>query len=418
MVFRRVLVVVCSFACATSIFAQTLGSIVGVVRDQSGTVIPGATVEAASPALIEGKRSTTTGSNGEYRIVDLRPGDYTVTFIHEGFRTVHREGVTLGASNTVTLNEALIVGQTAQALTVSDAPPLVDVQNSLSQREMDLATMDAVPTGRDPFAVGQIIAGVSTATPDVGGTGGMQQPTLQVHGSNADDNVFVVDGMMIQHTGFSGNQTGFYYDDSMLQSITYLTSSLPAEAPVGGIQISMIPKDGSNQFHGSIFGTGATQSMQSDNSNASLAALGLKARNKIDTVYDLNANLEGPVIKDRLWFSATFRRWGANNFLANTFTPAGAQAIDDNRLTDIALRLTYQINKNNKVSVFLRSRIQVSRTPAEQSDQRFVFRSVGGRGAKELDELHGPSSLDLHRDQPAIGGRRDDLHAGLLQSRL
>ncbi len=86
---------------------QNLGSIVGVVRDQSGTVVPGVTVEASSAALIEGKRATTTGGNGEYRIVDLRPGDYTVTFTHEGFRTVRRENVTLGASNTVTLNEDL-----------------------------------------------------------------------------------------------------------------------------------------------------------------------------------------------------------------------------------------------------------------------------------------------------------------------
>ena len=332
-------------------FAQNLGAIAGVVRDQSGSVVPGVTVEVSSPALIEGRRSTTSGGNGEYRVVDLRPGDYTVTFTHAGFRTVRRDNITLGASFTVTVNADLAVGQTAQELTVSDAPPLVDVQNSLSQKEMSRATMDAIPTGRDPFAVGQIIAGVSTATPDVGGTQGMQQPTLQVHGSNGNDNVFMVDGMMIQHTGFSGNQTGFYYNDSLMESITYLTSSLPAEAPVGGIQISMIPKDGGNQFHGSVFGTGATQALQSDNSNASLLALGLKARNKIDTLYDLNAALGGPIIKDRLWFFATFRRWGANNFLANTFFPNGQQVVDDTRLTDMALRLTYQINKNNKVSV-------------------------------------------------------------------
>jgi len=337
--------------CATPMFAQNLGAIVGVVRDQSGAVVPGVTVEAASPALIEGRRTTTTGNNGEYRVVDLRPGDYTVTFTHDGFRTVKREGITLGASFTATVNADLTVGQTAQEMTVSDAPPLVDVQNSLTEKEMNRSALDAIPTGRDPFAVAQIMPGVSTATPDVGGTSGMQQPTLEVHGSNADDNVFVVDGMMIQHTGFSGNQTGWYYNDSQMQAISYMTSSLPAEAPVGGIQISMLPQQGGNAFHGSIFGTGATQGMQSDNSNSTLVAEGLKARNKIDTVYDLNAVLGGPIIKDRLWFFSSFRRWGANNFLANTFTPEGAQAIDDNRLTDISLRLTYQINKDNKVTV-------------------------------------------------------------------
>lgn len=331
--------------------AQNLGAIAGVVRDQTGAVVPDVTVEASSPSLIEGRRTTTTGGNGEYRIVDLRPGEYIVTFTREGFRTVKREGITLGASFTVTVNGDLQVGATAQAMTVSDAPPLVDVQNSLTEKAMDRRTLDTIPTGRDPFAVGQIIPGVSTQTPDVGGTQGMQQPTLQVHGSNGNDNVFVVDGMQIQHTGFSGNQTGFYYNDSLMESITYLTSSLPAEAPVGGIQISMIPKDGGNQFHGSIFGTGATQALQSNNSNSSLEALGLKARNKIDTLYDLNADLGGPVLKDRLWFLTSFRRWGANNFLANTFFPNGQQVVDDTRLTDVTLRLTYQINKNNKVSV-------------------------------------------------------------------
>src|SRR5579872_901452 len=337
------------FSIAT--LGQNLGAIAGVVRDQSGSVVPGAAVEASSPVLIEGRRTTTTDDRGEFRIVDLRPGDYTVTFTHQGFRTVRRENVTVAASFTVTVNADLAIGQTSQEVTVTDAPPLVDVQNAPTEKEMNRKTLDTIPTGRDPFAVGQIIPGVSTATPDVGGTQGMQQPTLQVHGSNGNDNVFEVDGMMIQHTGFSGNQTGFYYNDSQMQAITYFTSSLPAEAPVGGIQINMIPQDGGNQFHGSVFGTGATQGFQSDNSNATLAAQGLKARNRIDTIYDLDTALGGPIVKDRLWFFASFRRWGSNNFLANTFTPAGAQAIDDTRLTDMSLRLTYQINKNNKVSV-------------------------------------------------------------------
>ncbi len=335
----------------TPAFAQNLGAIAGVVKDQSGAVVPGADVEITSPAMIEGRRSTKTGGNGEYRFVDLRPGMYTVVVKQQGFETLKQENVNVGASFTVTVNAQLTLGQAAQEVTVDAAPPMVDVQNSLAEKEMDRATLDTIPTGRDPFAVGQTIPGVTTSTPDVGGASGMQQATLQVHGSAANDNVFVVDGMMIQHTGFSGNQTGFYYNDSMMQSITYLTSSLPAESPVGGIQFSMIPKDGGNEFHGSVFGTGATSGMQSDNSNDSLVAAGLKARNHIDTIYDLNAALGGPIVKNKLWFFSTFRRWGANNFLANTFTPTGAQAIDDNRLTDIAGRLTYQLNSKNKVTV-------------------------------------------------------------------
>src|ERR1700761_8491452 len=112
--FARLLIVTGLLCGVAPLFAQNLGSIVGVVRDQSGSVVPGATVEVSSPALIEGRRTTTTGNNGEYRVVDLRPGDYEVTFTHEGFRTEHREKITLGASFTVTVDAQLSVGQSAQ----------------------------------------------------------------------------------------------------------------------------------------------------------------------------------------------------------------------------------------------------------------------------------------------------------------
>ena len=225
--FAKAVLILVSLASLPPILAQNLGAIVGVVKDQTGSVVTGVTVEASSPALIEGRRNTTTGANGEYRIVDLRPGDYTVTFTHDGFKTVKRENITIGASFTATVNADLSVGQTAQQMTVTDAPPLVDVQNSLTEKEMDRHTLDAIPTGRDPFAVAQVIPGVSTQTPDVGGTGGMQQPTLQVHGSNADDNVFVVDGMQIQHTGFSGNQTGLLLQRQH-DAVDHLPDQFPA----------------------------------------------------------------------------------------------------------------------------------------------------------------------------------------------
>ncbi len=333
------------------VFAQSESAISGVVSDPSGAALAGATVEVASPQLIEGSRTTTSDGSGQYRVVNLRPGTYTVTFSLAGFRTLRREGITLTASFTATVDGGMQLGQSQQQVTVTTEAPLVDVQNSQTEQVMDRHRLDVIPSGRDPFAVGQLIAGVTTSTPDVGGTLGMQQPTLQVHGSSGNDNVFMVDGIWIQHVAFSGNQTGFYFNDNLMQEIAYTTSTLPAEAPIGGIQINMIPREGGNEFHGSLFGSGAMQGMESNNLTSGLRALGLTAQNKIDTVYDLNAGLGGPIIKDRLWFYASFRRWGANNFLANTFTPQGTQALDDNRLTDLALRFTYQVSKNNKVSV-------------------------------------------------------------------
>jgi hypothetical protein len=341
--------VLLTLAVATAASAQS--AIAGVVKDTSGAVLPGVTVEATSAALIEGSRTAVTDGAGQYRIVDLRPGEYAVSFALAGFRQMKRDGITLPASFTATVNVELAVGALEEAITVTGASPLVDVHSSVSQSVMNREVLDTIPTGKDPFAVGQLIAGVTTTTPDVGGTQIMQQPTLQVHGSSNNDNVFMVDSVQIQHIGFGGNQTGFYFNDGLMQEISYQTSSMPAEAPVGGVQINMIPRDGGNTFHGSFFGTGANDSMQSSNLEQSLIDLGFKVQNRVQSVYDLNGTLGGPVRKDRLWFFSTVRRWSANNFLGNTFTSTGAQAVDDQHITDATVRLTLQVSQKNKLSL-------------------------------------------------------------------
>jgi hypothetical protein len=348
--YVRLAMLAAFFAMAGSSTALAQSAIAGVVHDSSGAALPGVTVEATSPALIEGSRTATTDNTGGYRIENLRPGNYVVTFTLTGFKTVKREGINLPVSFTAQINADLSIGALAESVTVTGESPLVDVRSSVSQSVMSRERLDTIPTGKDPFAVGQLIAGVTTSTPDVGGTQVMQQPTLQVHGSSNNDNVFMVDGVQIQHIGFGGNQTGFYFNDGLMEEISYQTSSLPAEAPVGGVQINMIPHDGGNTFHGTVFATGANSSMQSNNLSQDLVNLGFKIQNRVDSVYDLNFTLGGPIRQDHLWFFGTFRRWSANNFLGNTFTSTGAQAIDDQHLTDATIRLTYQATKNNKLS--------------------------------------------------------------------
>ena len=348
--FRLLPLSVCALL-LTAAAASAQSAIAGVVRDPSGAVLPGVTVEAASPALIEGSRTAVSDNAGSYRIENLRPGEYIVTFSLTGFRGVRREGIMLPTSFTAQVNAELSLGQLQESVTVTGESPLVDVRGSVSQSVMSREKLDTIPTGRDPFAVGQLIAGVTTSTPDVGGTQVMQQPTLQVHGSSNNDNVFMVDGVQIQHIGFGGNQTGFYFNDGLMEEISYQTSSLPAEAPVGGVQINMIPHDGGNVFHGTVFATGAGSGLQSDNLSQDLVDLGFKVQNRIRNVYDVNLTLGGPIRKDRLWFFTTLRRWSSNNYLGKTFTSTGEQAIDDQRITDATLRLTVQPSKRNKISL-------------------------------------------------------------------
>jgi hypothetical protein len=331
--------------------AQIASGISGVVRDASGGVLPGVTVEAASAVLIEGSRSAVTDSNGQYQIVDLRPGEYAVTFSLVGFRSVRREGIRLTAAFTAAVNAELQVGQIEESITVTGESPLVDVRASVSQSVMTRETLDTIPTGKDPFAVGQLIPGVTTNTPDVGGTQIMQQPTLQVHGSSNNDNVFMVDNVQIQHIGFGGNQTGFYFNDGLMEEISYQTSSLPAEAPVGGVQINMIPRDGGNVYRGTLFASGGNTRFQSNNLDDQLRGLGFLAQNRVKSVYDVNVTYGGPLRQNRLWFFSTYRRWSANNYLGNTFDARGNQAVDDQRISDGTLRLTWQVKAPHKLAL-------------------------------------------------------------------
>jgi hypothetical protein len=331
---------------ATSSKAQS--AIAGAVKDTSGAVLPGVMVTATSPALIEQSRTAMTDSSGQYKIVDLRPGTYTVTFSLSGFATVNRESLELPSGFTATVDAELKLSSVAETVTVTAASPVVDVQESVAQSVVDRDQLDATPSGRDIFTVGELVPGVTTSTPDVGGSQTMQQPTLQVHGSNTRDMLYQQDGMVINDNFGNGNQTGFYFNDLDQESINYQTSALPAEVGIGGVLINMIPRQGGNDFHGEVFASGSKHSLESDNQSAYLLSRGLVAPNSIASDYDFNGALGGPILKNRLWFFASYRRWSNNEYVANTFNVNGTQALDDNRLNDLTGRLTWAINDKNK----------------------------------------------------------------------
>jgi len=125
------------------------GTIAGVVRDASGAVLPGVTIEASSPALIEKTRSAVTDGQGAYSIIDLRPGTYAVTFTLAGFSTVRREGINLTASFTANVSVEMKVGALEETITVSAATPIVDVSNVAKISTTSREAMDVLPTDRN-----------------------------------------------------------------------------------------------------------------------------------------------------------------------------------------------------------------------------------------------------------------------------
>src|SRR5579872_3005174 len=232
--------------------ARAQSAFAGVVKDTTGAVLPGVTVEASSPVLIEKVRSVTTDANGAYRIENLRPGTYTITFSLPGFSPTKREGVELPSNFTSTINGELKVGAMEETVTVSGQSPVVDVQSNSKAQVLPREVLDAVPSAHTIQSVGQLVVGVNLTAPDVGGSQAMQQTYFTVHGLGAAQTTLMMDGMIIN--GLQGDgaiQT--YTNDAGNQEMVYQTSGGTVDSPTGGVKINMIPKEGGNRYSGSIF---------------------------------------------------------------------------------------------------------------------------------------------------------------------
>jgi hypothetical protein len=297
-------------------FAQA--SITGVVRDASGDVLPGVTVEASSPALIEKVRSVITDDSGQYKIIDLRPGTYTVTFTLTGFRGVRREGVELSGSFAASVNADLSIGAVSEAVTVTGEAPTVDVQNTRRSNVISQDVVEALPTSRSQYTMATLLPGAVGPANDVGGTKSMQIQAFSIHGSRTGDQRLMVNGLTSRNLLASAWASNYVPDMSMTAEIALDYSSGTADSIGGGLGINVIPKEGGNRFSGSFFASGATRSFQSSNYTDELKAKGLGSPNKLKRVYDINPAIGGPVFKDKLWFYGSVRWQESSN------NPAGA----------------------------------------------------------------------------------------------
>src|SRR5215210_6306392 len=264
----RGVVVMCvlSLLAATTAGAQVqTGSIVGVVSDTSGAVLPGVTVSLSGERLIGGTKTFTTDVTGSYRFDRLSPGEYSVKFELQGFKSVNRAEIRVNAAFTAAVNAKLEVGDLAETITVTGESPTVDTKSNLQQTVMSQEILEGVPTGRDPWSLAKLIPGVQVGTYDVGGTQSMQQSSMSAHGSNTNDVSYNIDGATVNWPGGGGGATMMYYDQGMFEEVNYMTSAIPAEQMVGGVSINMVTKDGGNQWKGNVRYNFANKDLQSDN---------------------------------------------------------------------------------------------------------------------------------------------------------
>ena len=357
---RAILVLVSLVVIPTVAYAQA--SIVGTVRDPTGAVLPGVTVEASSPALIEKTRSVVTNGTGQYTIEDLRPGTYTVAFTLTGFSVVKREGIELTGSFIATVNADMKVGGVAETITVSGEAPVVDVTSARTEETISGQTVAEIPSSRLYSAFTQLVPAINVQGNDVGGSQGNVFSVFQIHGGRRNEGQVLVDGMS---GGYQGMGVSSYVPEvGNSQEVVFSLSGGLGEATTGGPQMNIVGKQGGNRFAGSFFINGSGSSLVSSNLTPELQAKGLSVPLVPKKLWDINPSYGGPIVRDRLWFFGTYRyqmnRQTVASMWANknagdptkwTYDPVYTQqAIDDGTWKNGSLRLTWQPTPRNKIN--------------------------------------------------------------------
>ena len=359
--------------------AQAVGTatIAGTVTDASGAVLPGVTVDATSPALIEGTRSVTTNESGRYSIINLRPGTYTVTFSLQSFSTVKRADIELTSDFTANVNSQLTPGAVVETITVQGNSPVIDVQSVGQPKVYTRTAIDALPTDRTPNALLFTIPGTQA------GSFGL----FTYRGSA--DSLTMVDGMRMTYlVGAGPGSTSAPTNSNMFQEFSYSTNIDSAEAGQPGMRINLVPRDGGNQFHTTVFTKYTRGNWQSNNIDDELAAQGVTAPATTQKQWDFNPSGGGPIKRDALWYYFTYQNIGQDTVQSGSFYDAdplpyryapdpsrpGSSQVRSN---SIAPRLTWQATKTDKVSGYY-ERFRQSTPYFYNTQIRFLTTSTAG----------------------------------------
>jgi hypothetical protein len=400
---KAVLPIVVLVVFPLTVYAQA--SIVGTARDASGAVLPGVSVEASSPALIEKARTVVTGAAGQYTIEDLRPGTYAVTFSLAGFNSVKREGIELAGRFIATVNADMRVGGVQETVTVSGETPVVDVTSARTEATISGRTITEIPTSRLYSSLTQLVPALNVQGNDVGGSQGNVFSVFQIHGGRRNEGQVLVDGMSGGYQGMG--VSGYTPEVGTAQEVVFSLSGGLGEATTGGPQLNIIGKQGGNLFAGSFFISGSGGAFVNDNLSDEQRAKGLSTPLKPKKLWDINPSFGGPIVRDRLWFFGSYRyqinrqtvasMWDNKNAGDNTkwtYDPDfSKQSEDDGEWRNHSVRLTWQVTPRNKIVGWTDLHYNCLHCDAGGSSSGLTFTGlIATREALQRNENH-PSSL-------------------------
>jgi hypothetical protein len=345
-----------------AVFAQATLS--GVIKDTSGAVLPGVTVEATSPVLLEKVRTAVADGSGQYRIAELLPGTYTVTFTLTGFTSVQRQQVELSGVGVTTINVEMRVGAIEETITVTGETPVVDVQSARRGQVLSDEMIKALPATRGYNAIVFLVPSV---------TGGSNQidlsPAMRIfysHGGRGNEGRVQVDGLNVGAAFNGGGVSGYVMDTANAQELNLTLSGGLGEAEVGGTNVNIIPRTGGNSFAGQVFGSTAGEWSMGSNLDDRLRTFGIAEPPTLYKNWDLSASAGGPIVRDRLWFHGNFRDFGQHDDILGMYGNLNAgdptkwtyegdpnlKARNAVSRTITAIRLTGQLTPRNKIGFF------------------------------------------------------------------
>ena len=350
------------FACPAAALGQ--GVIAGTVKDVSGGALAGASVEARSPALIEKVRTTVTDNDGQYRIEDLRPGLYTVTFSLSGWNPYVREGVELTGSFTATVDAQFTAAAVAETVVVTQEIPIIDARSS--QHELTLASdvVKSVPTVRSYNALLALIPGVVTTANDT--VTGTATTAFPVHGGRSTEGRLFVNGLNVGSPPSGNSATSYVVDVGNAEEVAFSAPGGLGESETAGLVMNIVPKTGGNRTKGSMFASGTGGSLQDDNLTNILREQGVMSPPPLTKVYDVSGTVGGPIVRDRVWYFVEGHTGGSTRYMPNVYynlnagDPShwlyapdfGRPEYSDRTFENASMRLTWQATPRNKVGGF------------------------------------------------------------------
>ncbi|MGH9334340.1 MAG: carboxypeptidase regulatory-like domain-containing protein, partial [Vicinamibacteria bacterium] len=355
--FWTCLVVALAVAGSTAGAQELRGRIDGVVTDNTGGVLPGVTVTASGPALIQ-PQVTITGSDGSYRFPALATGVYTLVFELSGFQTVRREELRVGLATTITINTQMPLAGVEETLTITGESPVVDVKNTNIGTSFTKELMQDIPNARDIWAAMAQAPGFQMTSYDVGGSHTGTQTGYSTYGF-AGQNKTLLEGINVTE-GQDANAG--YFDFGSFEEFSVGGAGNMGEQTGPGAFLNLTVKSGGDAFTASVYYDYENSDTVGDNVPDEFAtgggvkdgfkspADGLSAGNPITKQYDLNVNGGGPIVKGKAWFFGSYR--DNNQYKVILGLPDTAQS----QLVNYTLKGTYQVNASNQIIGFFNQR--------------------------------------------------------------